>query len=117
MRSARVRNAEKISCFSEIEIDFFHYGIGRFLEIDMDEISDGASHLVHQSAWLPEISVLGELTGLRYGYGIDLHVIKKTGHDGSDERLECRGRRKARSDKHVACYIGIESAKGESFVL
>ena len=76
MAAACVDDYEAVAGGGEVEAELFDDRLGRVSEIDRDDPSRGAGHLVHEAAGLAEVFVLGKLANLCDRDRIGLHVIK-----------------------------------------
>ena len=72
MVSARINDAETVAHTSQIKIELFDTRRRGVLEIYGDKAADGARRLIHKSAGLAEIDVLGELSRF-----CDLHIVDR----------------------------------------
>ena len=91
MGALRICDAKAVSICVHIELYFFYLRILHICKINMHKISDGACHLIHQSARLSEIHILCILSDDCDCDCINAAIVIQIRKNRSDYRLKgCR---------------------------
>ena len=112
MISACVDDAKRMVAGSEVKIDLFDYGLSGVVEIYLNEAADGAGHLIHQTAGLAEILILGELRYLRYLNGADFAVVIEIIEHRAEQHFKRRRGRETRAGEDVRSGSRATPAEG-----
>ena len=89
MAALCIDNAKRVAALGKVKVNLFYHGIFRVVEIYCYEAADGARHLVHKSAWLAEIFVLGILCYFGYCDRVNLAVVVKIVYHSADKNFIC----------------------------
>ena len=109
MRTFGIYDAQTACMIFKIYIYFFYNRSLWIFEINVDQSTNRAGCLVHQTTWLSKVNIFRILTNLCNLYHADLHIVVKSGNNGSNDCFKCSRRGKSCSDQHITCHISIES--------
>ena len=104
-----VDDAQGMTASGEVKVHRLNDGIFLIQEINSHQAAHSGSRLIHQTAGLAEVHILGILADpgdLRLGY---LAIKEQAVDDGADEHLIGSGRRKTGAGQHRGLHIGIKA--------
>ena len=91
------------------EISLYRLDLVR-VKIDIYGVPKRAGQLIHESAGLAEILVLGLLCRAGDDHGVDLAIVEQLAQNLADEHSVCRGRTQTRTRRQCRPDLGIEAA-------
>ena len=108
--AAHVHDAQGVTGSRKVHVHLLNDGISRIGKVDGDDVTHGGGHLIHQTAGLAEVHVLGVLGDLGDLHGADLALVVQVAQNDTDKYLESGRGRQAATLEHVGGGVGVEAA-------
>ena len=101
MAALGVSNAKAIACFRKIKGVFPDHRFPGVGKVDPDKAAYGADHLIHESALLAEVDILGKLSDLGNLHCPGFSAVVVLVDDRADQHLKRRRRGKTAAAQHI----------------
>ena len=110
--AADVDEADGVPGALEVEVETGDHGILGVEEAHVGDAADGHGHLVHETAGLAKVALLGNLPHARERGRVHSRTLPEGLHDTADRELERRRRREASAGGNVARHDEVEALRG-----